>query len=120
MRWQCRSRVTWLFRLSSCSAFATLGDAQTGQGTSVGMVTDSTSAVGTGLSVTARYAATVFLYSAITNEEGLYRILYVNPGTYEIVYEARGFKKAVQSGVLVRSTETARADVRLELGGVVE
>src|SRR5439155_15707138 len=55
-----------------------------------------------------------------TNDEGLYRILYVNPAVYEIAYEARGFSKVVRRNILVRSTETARVDLMLEVGGVVE
>jgi len=44
----------------------------------------------------------------------------VNPGAYEIGYEAQGFKNLVRSNIRVRSTETARVDVTLELGSVVE
>src|SRR5436190_14103763 len=120
MHSQITSRVKWLAGLSACSFLATLGYAQTGQGTIVGLVTDSSSAVVTGVSVTARNPETGFTYSALTNEEGLYRLLYVNPGTYEITFDARGFRKVVHSSVSVRSTETARIDVALELGGVVE
>src|SRR5438046_3858563 len=78
--------------------------AQTGQGSIVGLVTDSTSAVVTGASVTARNPETGFTYAALTNEEGLYRILYVNPGAYEIAYEARGFNQVIRRNILVRST----------------
>ena len=115
-----RSVTKCLAGLSVCSILSTLIYAQTGQGTIVGMVTDATSAVVAGVSVTARNPETGFTYTALTNEEGLYRILYVNPGIYEVVYEARGFRKVIRSGVLVRSTETARVDIALELGGVVE
>src|SRR3954453_16298045 len=110
MHSQIGSRVKWLAGLTACSVVATLIYAQTGQGSIVGIVTDSTSAVLTRVSVTARNPETGFTYSALTNEEGLYRILYVNPGIYEIAYEMHGFRKAVRSNVLVRSTETARAD----------
>jgi len=72
---------------------------QTGQGTIVGLVTDSTSAVVAGASVTARNPETGFTYTALTNEEGLYRILYVNPGVYEIGYSTgwKSFSDGVQS-----------------------
>jgi hypothetical protein len=73
-----------------------------------------------GASVTARNPETGFIYTAVTNDEGLYRILYVNPGSYEIAYEARGFSKVIRHNILVRSTETARVDLMLEVGGVVE
>src|SRR6185369_15290334 len=114
------SGVKLLVRLSVWSVLVSSAFAQTGQGIIVGLVTDSTSAVVTGASVTARNPETGFTYTALTNEEGLYRILYVNPGAYEIAYEARGFNKVIRRNILVRSTETARVDLMLEVGGVVE
>src|ERR1700676_4479810 len=85
--------------------------AQTGQGSIVGRVTDPTSAVVMGASITARNPETGFTYTALTNDDGLYRILYVNPGAYEIACEARGFRKVVSRNVSIRSTETARVDL---------
>ena len=93
---------------------------QTSQGNIVGLVTDPASAVIVKVKITARNPATGFVYIATTNDEGIYRIPYVNPGAYEITYEASGFKKLVRSGVTVRSTETVRADAALEVGGLVE
>jgi hypothetical protein len=70
--------------------------------------------------ILAKSTETGFTYSMATNEEGLYRLPYLNPGTYEISYEAQGFKKLVRTGIEVRSTETARVDVTLEVGNVTE
>lgn len=94
--------------------------AQTGQGTIVGLVRDATGAVIPSVSVLATNPVTGFTYRSATNEEGLYRIPYVNPATYEITFEAQGFKKLVRSNIVVRATETARVDVQLEVGSVVE
>ncbi|MCC6861612.1 MAG: carboxypeptidase regulatory-like domain-containing protein [Bryobacterales bacterium] len=94
--------------------------AQTGQGSIVGSVTDATSAAVPGVSVRARNTQTGFAYSSITNQEGIYRIPYVNPGTYELTCEVQGFKKLTHGNILVRSTETARVDVTLEVGSLVE
>jgi hypothetical protein len=93
---------------------------QTGQGSIVGLATDSTSAAMAGVVVTAKNVETGFTYPAVTNQEGLYRILYVNPGLYEATFEARGFKKLIRSNIRVRATETARVDVALEVGSVLE
>src|SRR5437899_10183121 len=84
--------------------------AQTGQGSIVASVTDATSSVIAGVVVRATNAQTGVVTSSATNQEGIFRLPYVNPGTYEISYEAQGFKKLVRSNILVRSTETARAD----------
>src|SRR5712691_9673896 len=118
------SRIASGMKLLAClsvwSLLVSRAFAQTGQGSIVGLVTDSTYAVVAGASVTARNPETGFTYTALTNDEGLYRILYVNPGVYEIAYEARGFSKVIRRNILVRSTETARMDLTLEVGGVVE
>jgi hypothetical protein len=94
--------------------------AQTGQGAISGLVTDSTSAIVSGVKVTVRNPATGFTYSVATNEEGLYRVPYLNPGMYELTYDAQGFKRLVRSGIQVRSVEIARVDVTLEVGSVTE
>src|SRR5688572_8622746 len=101
--------------LSAASAFA-----QTGQGSIVGSVTDSSSGVIPGVAVRAQHTGTGFTYNAITTDEGIYRLLYLNPGTYEVTYESPGFKKLVRSNVAVRSTETVRVDVVLDVGQVVD
>ncbi len=114
-------RFTWIRTiLVSVCLLTPVAEGQTGQGTIVGLVTDTTSAVITGVAVTAKNPETGFTYAAQTNEEGLYRILYVNPGVYEMTFEAQGFKKLVRGSIRVRSTETARADARLEVGAVLE
>jgi hypothetical protein len=94
--------------------------AQTGQGTIVGQVNDTTSAVLPGASVVVRNTETGVTHKTATNDEGLYRVPYLNPGMYEIAYEAQGFKRLVRSNIQVRSTETVRVNVSLEVGTVVE
>jgi hypothetical protein len=106
--------------LALCLLLAPAGHAQTSQGNIVGLVTDASSAVIPRVTVTARNPETGFTYTAVTNEEGLYRIPYVNPAVYDISYEAQGFRKVLRSKFLVRSTETARVDVILEVGSLVE
>lgn len=94
--------------------------AQTGQGTIVGTVSDSSGAVIPGVSVTATNRDTRVNRSTVTNEVGIYRLPYLNPGYYEINFEADGFKTLLRSNVQVRSSETVRVNVPLEIGSVVE
>ncbi|MCC6862662.1 MAG: TonB-dependent receptor [Bryobacterales bacterium] len=93
---------------------------QTGQGIITGLVTDSSGAIMPGVTVTVRNPETDFTYKVVTNAEGLYRVLYLNPGYYEISYEVQGFKRLVRSNIQVRSTETTRVDVTMEIGSVAE
>ena len=99
------------------SAFAL---AQTGQGTIVGTVNDSTGAIIPSVGVRITNTQTGFVHTATTNEEGLYRVPYLNPGMYEIAFESQGFKKFLRTNIQVRSTETTRVDVTLEVGTVVD
>jgi len=103
-----------------CCLLATAVFGQTSQGYIVGLVSDSTGAVIPAVTVRATNTETGFVYRSSTNNEGLYRIVSVIPGAYDILFEAQGFKKLTRSGILVRSTETARADVGLEVGSLVE
>ena len=108
----------FLFVLFSLFLGAAFG--QTGQGQLVGTVTDSSSGIIPGVALRAKESGTGFVYSSITNTEGIYRIVNVNPGIYEISFEGQGFKKLVRGGIIVRSTETVRVNVALEIGSVVE
>ncbi|MEZ5356290.1 MAG: carboxypeptidase regulatory-like domain-containing protein [Bryobacteraceae bacterium] len=93
---------------------------QTGQGTIAGTVTDSTGATIPGVSVRIRDRDTGFSYAPSTNDQGLYRQPYLNPGFYELTFESQGFKKLVRSSIQVRATETVRVNATLEVGDVVE
>jgi hypothetical protein len=101
-------------------ACAGLVTAQTGQGIITGLVTDASGAIIQGASVRITNKATGVGSASLSNEQGLYRAPYLNPGVYEVVFEASGFKRLVRSNIQVRSTETARVDASLELGAVVE
>ena len=70
--------------------------AQTGQGTLTGSVTDSSGAVIPAVSVLVKNQSTGFTYNGVTNQEGIYRVPYLNAGLYEITYETTGFRRLVR------------------------
>ena len=94
--------------------------AQTGQGTLTGSVSDSSGAMLPAATVVVKNQNTGFVYNAITTQEGIYRVPYLSVGTYEVAFEAQGFKKLVRNDIPIRSTETLRLDVTMEVGNVVE
>ncbi len=103
------------------SAHAAFGQAQANAADIQGLVKDSTGAVVANAAVTARNPATNFTRAAITNDEGLYRIINVPPGDYEITVEATNFKKAVLPKVTVTIGQAAQIDdITLEPGQVSE
>ena len=94
--------------------------AQTGQGTITGAVTDTAGAMIINASVRLTHAGTGVTYAGTTNDQGIYRIPYLNPGVYEVSFEMQGFKRLVRTNIPIRSTETQRLDAQLEVGAVVE
>lgn len=113
-------RPTLPLLLAGVILIAPIVTAQTGQGTLTGSITDSTGAIIPGVSVSIVNQANGFVYSAVSNAEGIYRVPYLNAGMYQISYETAGFKKLVRQNIQIRSTETLGLNVILEIGDVVE
>jgi hypothetical protein len=55
-----------------------------------------------------------------TDGEGRFEATNLRPGTYRVEVTTPNFKKAEQTGVVLRAAGTARVDVKLELGGRTE
>lgn len=101
--------------------FASLAIAQsTGTATLVGTVTDTSEAIIPGVKVTARNTATQISTESVTNATGAYYIPNLASGSYELIVEAAGFKRSVQTGILLRINEQPRIDVRLEVGNLAD
>jgi hypothetical protein len=73
-----------------------------------------------GVSVGVKNQNTGFTYNAVSTQEGVYRVPYLNVGMYEVTFSAPGFKKLTRRDVPIRSTETLGLDVSLEVGNLVE
>src|SRR5207237_5450401 len=92
----------------------------TGLATVVGTVSDNTGAVITAATVSLVNTETQFVYNGETNNEGAYYVANVTPGTYRLTIQAQGFKRHVHAGLILRTSEQPRIDVKLELGSVTE
>ena len=92
--------------------------AQTTLGAIRGVVTDPTGAAVTGVSVVVRNIDTNIQNRAATNESGLYEVTHLIPGRYAVTAEHAGFKTVVVSSILLETSATVRADLRLEVGEV--
>lgn len=90
------------------------------RGTISGTVRDSSQAVIAGAPVKVNNLARGISISIVTNDAGLFRAPYLAPGTYQIIVEARGFKKYVRDTVELRIGETLDVNVSLEPGGAEE
>lgn len=85
-------------------------------GTIRGSVMDSAGALVPGVSVTVTHQATNIQRTAISNDRGSYEVTHLNPGMYRVTAELPGFKRFLHENIDVRSVETVRIDVRLEVG----
>src|SRR5213593_4525861 len=101
--------------LASVPAFA-----QIGTSTITGRVTDASGAVIPNVSVSVVQKTTNFKSLVVTNDEGIYRVLSLQPGEYIVTFEATGFMKIVRDGVNLRTGDTLAIDASMQVGQMSE
>jgi hypothetical protein len=89
-------------------------------GSMEGTIKDPQGAVVQNATVTVRNIATNASRTVVSNDEGRYRILQLQPGNYEVKATATNFKQSVIESVAVQVGQIAAADVSLEVGGTSE
>ncbi len=113
-------QLSFLLIASFVCADVAQGQAQSNAADLQGFVKDASGAVVPNASVTARNPLTNISRTTTTNDEGLYRIVNLPPGDYEITVEAPNFKKAVLTKVTITVGQRADVDVSLETGQITE
>ena len=98
--------------LTLCSVWAF---GQTERGQIGGTIKDATGAVVVGAKVTAVSTNTGLLRETTTNSSGLYSIVSVPPGPYNVTIESTGFQKVTQS-VMVTVGAVTNIDATLKVG----
>ena len=109
-------------KLALCAMLACLLTpmcAQIGTSTITGRVTDSTGAVVPNVKILVVQVSTNFTSNGVTNNDGIYRILSLQPGQYKVAFESTGFKKATET-VDLRTGDTLAVDVSLQVGSLTE
>ncbi len=92
--------------------------AQESRGTLQGRVTDQSGGVVPGATVEVANVATGVTASTTANEEGNYRVPFLNPGTYLITVTLEGFSKFVSQQVELHVADILTVDASLQAGGV--
>jgi hypothetical protein len=92
--------------------------AQSPTTTLIGTVTDKNGGVVSKAQVTATNIDTNLARTVPTNDEGEYRFEFLPLGNYKVEIAATGFKKAVQTGIVLEVGVIAHADAKLEVGDV--
>lgn len=96
--------------------FGLIAAAQTTLGTIRGVVADPSGAAVARVNVIVRNVDTNIQNRVAANETGLYEVTNLVPGRYTVQVEHPGFKTVVISNILLETSATVRADVRLEVG----
>ena len=92
--------------------------AQETRATLSGTVSDATGAVVTDARIRLANRDTAVGFEAITNKDGQYRFLFLNPGKYRLSTEKAGFKGFVRDGIELNVGQSAVVDVTLQIGQV--
>lgn len=110
-----------LFRLLTAAVVASTALlAQIGTSTITGRVTDPTGAVIPAVKLLVIAKDTNFQYTASTNQEGLFRVQSLQPGPYQVIFEASGFKRVVRDNIDLRTGDVLPVNATLELGDTSE
>jgi hypothetical protein len=102
------------------AAASLTASAQDFRGAVTGRVVDSSNARMPGVTVTATNVATNVASTTVTNGEGDYSILFLNPGTYTVTAELSGFKKVSRPNIEVRIGDKLDVNMTLEVGRMEE
>src|ERR1035438_5729007 len=90
---------------------------QTVTSSMVGSVVDPADAVVAGAPVTLTDTGTGAVRHAITDNQGTFRFVNLDPGIYNVMVAAPGFKSQTQTGIVVTAQETHNAGkMALQIG----
>ncbi len=108
-------------RVSGCLvALACAVWAQEYRSTITGRVTDPQGAVVPGVKIVARQVDTGANFETVSTGDGQYALPFLPPGNYRLTAEAAGFKRYVQDGFRVSTSERLPLDIKLDVGQVTE
>src|SRR5258708_1557462 len=96
--------------------FVTLGNAQASLGRISGVITDQTGGTMVGVTVTVLDTQRGIARTLATDESGDYVATNLNTSNYSISAEAKGFKTAERTGILLETGKDLRVDLSLQPG----
>ncbi len=104
-----------------CALLALLVSASAQEaGRLAGLITDSAGAPVNGAAIVITNVRTNLTSAYLSNEQGRFTSAGLRPGEYNVSVEMQGFKRFLQTGVVVRVGDDIELPIRLELGVVSE
>jgi len=89
-------------------------------GTILGTVTDTSGALVPNVKVTVTNTATNGAFRTVTSSAGDYYAPALQPGTYKVSAETKGFEKSVTTGFVLAADQKVRIDLALKPGAVTD
>jgi len=109
----------FIFLLVICVSTAGMAFAQvTPEGKIIGKVVDNQGAPLPGVNVEAKSARLVGKAATISDPNGVYRLMALSSGTYDIVYSLPGFKTLIRKGIILELSQTLTLNEALEQAAV--
>jgi hypothetical protein len=106
-----------MITLLLCASAIINAQSQANTGNIEGRITDPNAAAVPNVTITATNLATGLQKSAQTNDEGLYRIVFLAPGAYKVETSgAQGFTPATFTNVIVTVGGQTPLDIQLAVG----
>jgi hypothetical protein len=109
-----------LFLVLAICLIAQFASAQTITASITGTVTDPSGAIVPNVKVTATNTGTNQAYNANTNDSGVFNLLFLPVGNYNVATELQGFKRTVLGPFALQVNQIARVDVKLEVGDTTQ
>ena len=94
--------------------------AQGVEATLKGRIGDSSGAAVPSAKLDVNNTGSKHIISTLTYNAGQYTVPFLQPGTYTVTVEARGFKKVVREGLSLSVGDTVGMDITLEVGAVTD
>jgi hypothetical protein len=83
-------------------------------------VTDATGAVVPGVQIAATNLSTGVIFTATTNEVGLYSVLNIPIGRYSVAFTKQGFKTYTRDGISIAVAQVVQLNANMEVGALAE
>lgn len=106
--------------LVAAAVFAAVGFGQGGFGTISGRVTDASGSTVPNANVQATNVETNQKYDTTSDASGIYQLLQLRPGSYDLQAVASGFKRLEQKGLRLQVSDRLSIDLALSVGGTTD
>jgi len=114
------SRTRILFVIVACLILASVASAQELQSGAIrGRTVDDNGQPLPGVAITISGPAYIGKATAVTNADGLFRVINLTPGTrYEIKAELSGFKTSIQKGIIINLGKTISIEIKMSASAI--